>query len=104
MLRKSFAGFLLSAFLLIGLAPQNSFAYLSNIQILEKKDYVKLSDEAVSAAYLDVIIEIDAIYASHVVQVFSPKEYQQYKDLLHYKYELKNELVRRQIEVPNIKE
>lgn len=102
-MRKKLASLTIAAALLFCI-PANSFAYLSNIQILDKKDYVKLSDEALPAAYLDVLIEIDAIYASHIVQVFSPKEYQQYKDLLHYKYELKNELIRRQLEVPSIKD
>lgn len=104
MLNKRSVFLLACALLMVGFFSVKSFAYLSNIPILDKKDYVKLSDESLAKVYLDVIIEVDAIFASHVVQVFSPKEYQQYKDFLHYKYELKNELIRRQLEVPSIKD
>jgi len=92
---------LLPAILLLCLCT-NSFAYLSNIPIVEKKDILKFKDEELTEIFLDVYIEIQAIFASHVVQVFSPKEYQQYKDLIRYRYELKSELQRRQLEVPVI--
>lgn len=93
---------IIMAMLCVGVLSSNSEAYLSNIQIVDKKDIGKISDEALTEKYLDVVIELDAIVVSHMVFVFSPKEYQQYKDLLRYRYELKSELQRRQLEIPVI--
>jgi hypothetical protein len=104
MVRKYFVSFVVAAFLSVCLAPTNSSAYLSNIQVLEKKDIVKLSDDSLTATYLDLIIEIEAIVASHMVVIYMPKEYQQYKDFLRYRYELKSELQHRQLEIPTIKD
>lgn len=84
------------------LSSSQSFAYMSEIKILESKDIVKLTDAALSSNYLEVIIEIEASNVFHRIIVFSPREYQQYKDLLRYRYELKNELQARQLDIPAI--
>ena len=102
-MHKTLASLTIAVALLVCL-PANSFAYLSNVAILEKKDIAKLSDEAITDTYLTVVIEIAAIEQSHIVFIYSPKEYQQYKDFLRYKYELKSELLRRQLEIPSIKD
>ncbi len=82
------------------LSTSMSYAYLADIKIYEKKDITKLSDDVVSSAYLDVIVEIEAIYLYHRTTGFTPREYQQYKDLLRYRYLLKSELQRRQLDIP----
>lgn len=99
-LRKSW--FLLWSILaaVLFICPAKSFAYLSDIKVLEKKDISKLSDDAVTQAYLDVIIEVEANNLYHKTAGFTPREYQQYKDLLRYRYELKTELQKRQLDIP----
>lgn len=100
MLRK----FLLAVLVLVCFCPVKSFAYPLSVTILEKKDIVKLTDAALTEAYLDTIIEIEANNVLHSTGGFSPKEFQDYKALLRYRYELKSELQRRQLDIPSIKE
>ena len=100
MIKKSLL--VLVAFLFVISSPLPSFAYLSSIKILERKDIVKLSDEAATAAYLDVAIEVESKHLYHRTAGFTPREYQDYKDLLRYRYELKAELERRQLDIPVI--
>jgi len=82
------------------LSASNSFAYLADIKIYDKKDIPKISDDILTASYLDVMIEIDAINLYHRTAGFTPREYQQYKDLLRSLYDLKSELHRRQLDIP----
>ncbi len=105
MLRKYFTVFLMSVvFWSGGLFSAKSFAYPSAVEVLSAKDIVKLSETALTAVYLDTIIEIEAIKIFHKTSGFSPKEYQEYKSLLRFRYELKSELQRRQLDIPSITE
>ncbi len=104
MLKKYFLRFLLLGLFFVCFSPASSFAYPSAVSVLPAKDIVKLSDSALSAVYLDTIIEIEAIKIFHKTSGFSPKEYQEYKSLLRFRYELKSELQHRQLDIPSIDE
>jgi len=100
MLRKYFV---VAALLVVCLVPVKSFAYPSTVNILERKELVKLTDLALTDAYLDTIIEIEANNILHLSGGFSPREFQEYKALLRYQYELRTELLRRQLDIPSLK-
>lgn len=104
MVKKFFSLLLLLNFFCGLFFPTSSFAYPSAVSVLPAKDIVKLSDSALTSVYLDTIIEIEAIKIFHKTSGFSPKEYQEYKSLLRFRYELKSELQHRQLDIPSIDE
>lgn len=87
-----------------GLFPSTSFSYPSAVTVLDTQEIVKLSDTALAALYVDAVIELEAIEMFHKTSGFSPKEYQEYKNLLRFRYELKSELQRRKLDVPAIEQ
>ena len=99
MKRKDYRRFLwpLVVFAFINLGA----AFMSEIQVLEKKQIVQLSDEKLIDAYLDVLVEIEAVKAFHTTSGFMPKEYRTFKDLLRYRLLLIMELTKRNIELPD---
>ena len=72
----------------------------SEIAVLEKVDVVKLSDEKLVDAYMDVLVEIEAIKTFHVTSGFTPKQYDALKDLLKYRLRLLMEIHSRNVELP----
>ena len=96
--------FVVSVLLGVCVCPLKGYGYPSSVSVLEAKDILKLSDSALTSLYLDTLIEIDAIKIFHKTSGFNPKEYQEYKNLLRFRYELKSELKRRQLEIPSIGE
>lgn len=101
MFKKIFFGLVLC---FVFFSNTKSFAYPSAVEVLSTKEIVKLTDAALTNIYLDTIIEIEAIKIFHKTSGFSPKEYQEYKGLLRFRYELKGELQRRQLDIPSISE
>lgn len=103
--KKYLVGLLMMfAVLSIGLFPAQSFSYPSAVAVLDIKDIGQLSDSALTAMYVDTAIELEAIKMFHKTSGFNPKEYQEYKDLLRFRYELKSELQRRKLDVPMIEQ
>ena len=88
----------------VGVFPSQSFSYPSAVTVLDNKEIAKLSDSALTAMYVDTAIEFEAMNMFHKTSGFSPREYQGYKDLLRFRYELKSELQRRKLEVPVIEQ
>lgn len=95
---------LITVFFAMSLSPVKGFAYPSAVSILDAKEIAKLTDSALTSVYLDTVIEISAINIFHKTSGFNPKEYQEYKNLLRFRYELKSELQRRKMDVPSIDE
>lgn len=95
---------MMAAVLSGGLFSSPSFSYPSAVTVLDTKEIAKLSDLALAAVYVDTVIELEAITMFHKTSGFSPKEYQEYKNLLRFRYELKSELQRRKLEVPAIEQ
>ncbi len=95
---------MMAAVLSGGLFPALIFSYPSAVTVLDTKEIVKLSDTALAAVYVDAIIELEAITMFHKTSGFNPKEYQEYKNLLRFRYELKSELQRRKLDIPAIEQ
>ncbi len=76
-------------------------AYISDLPILEKTEIVKLNDDKLIDAYMDVVVEIEANTSFHNTSGFSPKEYKAYKDLLKYRLQLLMEIHSRNLELPS---
>ena len=53
--------------------------YPSDVTILDKSTISKLSDDQLTDAYEDTIVEIDANRTFHATSGFSPKEYKDFK-------------------------
>lgn len=71
-----------------------------DVQILEAKDIALLSDDKLTDAYMDVLVELEASRVFHATSGFTPKEYKRYKSLLKYRMQLLVETHRRKLEVP----
>ena len=78
------------------------FALESSVSILPKEEIVKLSDDKLTDAYMDTVVEIEASKSFHTTSGFTPKQYGEYKDLLKYKMRLLMELHGRNIDVPQL--
>ena len=76
-------------------------AFMSEIQVLDKKEIVKLSDEKLVDTYLDVLVEIEAVRTFHTTSGFTPKDYRSFKDLIRYRLLLIMELKKRNVELPD---
>lgn len=75
-------------------------AFTSNVIILEKAELVKLNDEKLIDAYMDAIVEIEAVKTFHTTSGFTTKQYNDYRDLLKYRLRLLMEIHNRSIEIP----
>ena len=71
------------------------------IQILEVKDIALLDEQKLTDAYMDALVEIEAIKAFHSTSGFTPKEFKKYKSLLKYRLQLLFEIHRRKVEIPS---
>ena len=79
-----------------------SFAFLYEVQILDRAAISKLSDEALIEKYIDVMIELEASKAFHERAGFTPKEYQHHKSLIRFRVNIIREIQKRKLEIPKI--
>jgi len=77
------------------------FAFLYQIQVLDKTAIRRLSDEKLMDAYVDVLVEVEASTAFHQTSGFKPSDYRKFKDLIRYRILLKQEIEKRKLESPN---
>ncbi len=91
---------LLAVALLTVLTPSAFAAFASNVVVLDKADVVKLSDEKLVDVYTDVVVELEAIRTFHATSGFSPKQYDEFRELLKYRLKLLMEIHARNIEIP----
>ena len=87
------------AFLMVA---QSGFAFLYQIEILDKKAISKLSDEQIIDRYIDVLVEIEASSTFHQTSGFKPADYKKYKDILKYRFLLQQEIEERGLKAPGI--
>ncbi len=95
--------FLLAAGILLGVfAGGNAFAAFptDEIHVLAQKDIALLADDKIMDAYIDVLVEMEAVKAFHATSGFTPKEYARYKELLKYRLLLRFEIQHRKLELP----
>ncbi len=93
---------LLMASLVVLVCCLNAMAYLSELKILTKQEIVKLSDEKILEAYIDALVELTASETFHTTSGFTPKEYENYKEMLRYKILLLQEIDKRKLDVPRV--
>jgi hypothetical protein len=80
------------------------FAFLYEIEILDKEKISKLTDEELIAKYTEAAIERKATETFHGRAGFSLKEYDQFKGLLEYVVSLRFEISKRGIEFQPVEE
>ncbi len=78
----------------------NVFAYPSQIKILSKAEIAALPDDALTQTYIDAVVETEAKNAFHKTSGFTPRGYQEYKDLVRFRVELRAELDKRKLYIP----
>jgi hypothetical protein len=76
----------------------------SRVIILDKTDITKLADDLLTDAYMNVLVELEAIKMFHTTSGFTPKQYDEYRNLLKYRLELLMEIHNRNIEIPQTME
>ena len=72
----------------------------SRVTVLEKAEITKLSDDKLTDAYMDVLVELEAIKTFHTTSGFKPIQYDEYRNLLKYRLQLLMELHSRNLEIP----
>ena|SRR3989338_1580227 len=77
-----------------------SFAFLYEVQVLDREKIGKLSDAVLLDTYIDTVVEIQASQDFHRTAGFTPKEYKQYKELLRYRINLIQEIKKRKLDLP----
>ena len=82
------------------LCSSYGWAMMETLNILNKKEIVKLTDAQLTDTYIDIIVEMEASRTFHTTSGFTPKEYEAYKDMLRYRIEVLMEMHKRGIEPP----
>lgn len=93
---------MICALILFFVLGVNSWAYLSDLKILSKQEIVKLTDEGLIDAFIEVVVEVKASEEFHSTSGFTPKEYENYKDLIRYKILLIQEIDKRKLPTPRV--
>lgn len=96
-MKKAFLLFLFVA----GLTAQ-AFAYPLELVLLPREEVVRLSDAKLTEAYVEVLVELDAMKAFHMTSGFHPREYRDFKSLLRYRLWMALEMQKRKIKFPEI--
>ena len=78
-----------------------AFAYMPEIQPRSAEEVVAMSDKNLIDAYIDVLVELEALKSFHTTSGFKPEEYKSYKALLKYRILLHMELKKRELTVPS---
>ena len=90
----------LAMMMVLFLTPLSMAEFASDVTILTKQDISKLSDEQLTDAYMNTLVEIEANRSFHATSGFSAKEFKNYKDLLKYRLILLVEIHSRNLELP----
>ncbi len=77
--------------------------FLFTLDILDRSAISKLDEQKLTDAYIDAMIELEAVQTFYSKGGFTPKEYESYKDLLRFRTNLVLEFGKRKMEVPRIK-
>src|SRR3989338_4916098 len=85
-------------FTMIGARPGSAFP--PEEQILTPEEIIKLSDEDLLKIYIDVFVELEARKTFCGKAGFTPKDYQSFKDIMHYRITLIQEISQRKLQAP----
>ncbi|MBF0479628.1 MAG: hypothetical protein HQL26_09100 [Candidatus Omnitrophica bacterium] len=81
-----------------------AFAFLFEGKVMTREEIKQLTDDALLQTYTDIMIEKRANEAFHANSGYSPKEYENYKVLLTYVVNLRQEMANRKIDPPAVGE
>ena len=93
--------FVLGTFACPGVSHAGLFLY--EVEVLDKSAIRQLPDSELLDRYIDALIEIEASSTFHNSAGFNPKDYRSYKRILHYRADLIQEILRRELELPQVK-
>lgn len=79
-------------------------AFLYQVPILTKEEIKKVSDQQLMDSYIEAVIERSASETFHGKAGFTPKEYNNFKDLLGFIVRLRQEMLKREMETPPVDE
>ena len=75
-------------------------ALLEEVTPLAKKQIDALTDDQLLDSYVNTLVDMDAVKMFHSTSGFTPKEYQNYKDLLKNRLLLLFEIHKRKLGLP----
>lgn len=91
----------LAVFLFSGVVrSEEGTGFLFNIASKAADEIRKLSDDVLLNIYADVLIELEASTTFSRRGGFTPRDYQKYKKMLRYRFELLQEIKSRKLAVP----
>ena len=88
------------AVMFLNLSAFSAKAFLFDTPILEKGDISKLSDEKLIETYIDVVVEVTALKTFYSKGGLTPREYNNFKNILRYKIALIQEITKRGLDIP----
>ena|SRR3989338_6756114 len=101
--KRNLKQILLLSLACVALMQSPGFAFAYQIETLDKPAITKLSDDKLLDSYIDVLVELEAGKTFHQTSGFRDmKEYDQFKTLIRYKFDLLLEIQKRKLEVPKI--
>lgn len=95
-----FKTIILSSLLILSPITLTYAAYTSTFAILEKKDIAKLSDDELTNAYMDSLVEVQARKDFFNRFGFAGKDLDDYKAVLKYRLILLMEIHSRNLDIP----
>jgi hypothetical protein len=95
-----FKSIILSSLLIVSPVTISWAAYTSSFTVLEKKDIIKLSDDEITNAYMDALVEVQARKDFFGRFGFAGKDLDDYKSILKYRLILLLEIHSRNLDIP----
>jgi len=77
--------------------------FLYEVKVLDKSAIRQLPDAELLDQYIDALVEIEASSTFHNAAGFNPKDYRNFKKILRYRADLTQEILRRELELPQVK-
>ena len=84
----------------LNLSAFSAKAFLFEIAILGKNEISKLSDEQLIAAYTEAVVEVQAVKTFFSKGGLTPRDYDNFKDVLRYRISLIQEMTKRGLDIP----
>ncbi|MCA9406736.1 MAG: hypothetical protein KC684_09370, partial [Candidatus Omnitrophica bacterium] len=81
-----------------------AFAFLYEVVIPTDEEIAAMADDKILDYYISVLIERKAAETFHGKAGFTPKEYNKFKELLGLIVVLRQEMLKREIDVPPVEE
>jgi len=93
---------LILAFLFFGSVSTAWAAFLFSVPILTPSQLTQLSDEKLTDAYIEAVVELETVRQFYSTSGFGPKDMDSMKSLIRYRIYLIHELEDRGLKVPRV--